>query len=245
VKEKGGDMKYIIACMMSLGIALLGMAQNYPPERASGLENKGKHDQEINSGFYDRETGNPAQNKVMDSTDKVFVQGSVPPDLKTESPTVDINEHLPMNPSSEGINEHLPMNSSKENQNNLEGAVRQTEFGKACLLKRHGSADLSNASPDKTFKMKDRNLKAERKANGVERIKFHNKNEYMVYHQKKNGKSHYKYLFKDENSFLRMERRKNEQGFVIYSFKDSDNNLPALIQQGAFGVERDVNSCMR
>jgi hypothetical protein len=244
-KVRGGNMKYIIACLISLGIVSAGMAQNYsdknigaPGKNPSGSKSIPEH----SSGYYDENAGdipsvdpnsNDHFNPNINIMDKVSVKGSVLQDLKAESPVVDINDHL-------------SMNSSNGNENELMRILGQTEFGKACSMKRKESGEQSDMSSAKSFKMKDKNLKMERKASGEERIKFHNQNEFLVYHQKKNGKSHYKYLHKEGSSLLRVEKRKSGEGFVILASGNFDNEVSSvLMEQGAFGVERDVNSCMR
>jgi hypothetical protein len=241
-------MKYIIGCLISLGIMSAGMAQDYSDGSASvsGKSTRGSGNaMKDSSEYFDKNAGefpsvdpysndhfNPDRNKAV-NMDNTFSKGSFMQDLKGESSAADINNHL-------------SINTSSENEARLVQALRQTGFGKACLAKRQESdSQQSDVSSAKSFKMKDRNLKAKRKANGEERIRFHDKNESLVYHQKKNGQSHYKYLYKEGNSLLRVEKRKNEQGFVIFSFNNLEQDLPVLMESGAFLIERDVNSCMR
>jgi hypothetical protein len=248
-KKLGGNMKYIIACVISLGIVSTGMAQNSSDDNVSASGNKTskeKYKNQINSGFYDRESRaeypsvDPVKNdhlmpdrSLMDRMDEVVIKGSVKPDLNSESPSVDLNDHL-------------TMGSSSNEKNELLQGLKQTEFGKACSGKRLENGGQSDMSSPKSFKMKDKNLQIERKANGVERVKFHNKNENFVYHQKKNGKSHYKYLSIEGRSVLLVEKKKSGAGYVILKSNNLENDVPIIFKdQAAFGVERDINSCMR
>jgi hypothetical protein len=200
-------MKYIIACLISLGMVRAVMAQDYYDK---------------NNGDYpsvdSRKNDHFDPSLVNDKRKNVFVRQDL-----SARPAANINDHLPM-----------------------EQALNQTEFGKACSMKKMGSGEQSDLSSAKVFKMKDKNLKVERKANGEERIKFHNKNEFLIYHLKKNGQSHYKYLYKEGSSLVRVEKRKNGVGMVILASGNFENDLPFLLREEAVsGLQREVNTCMR
>jgi hypothetical protein len=251
-------MKYIMACLVSFGIASAGFAQDYSDDNVSA-SGKGtqdpnyKHQNSLNSGFYDRETQmkypnvDAAKNDhlmpdqgLMEGIDKVIIKTETRPELENESFFIDPDNHLPMGKSQVIDSELL----SADNENGSLQKQNQTEFGKTCTLKRleSGRADLSSAE---AFKMKGKNLKAERKANGEENVKFHNKNEDLNYHQSKNGKSKYKYSFKDKNTDLKVEKKKSGEGYVLLKSENIEEDASALLDQGSLGVERDIVSCMR
>jgi hypothetical protein len=251
-------MKYIMACLVSFGIASAGFAQDYSDDNvsASGKDTHDpnyKHQNSLNSGFYDRETRgeyantDPSKNDhflpdqgMMEKMDEVIIKSEIKPELEDESFFIDPNDHLPMGKSQVIDSELL----SADNESELLQEQSETEFGKTCTLKRleSGRSDLSSAE---SFKMKGKNLKAERKANGEENVKFHNKNEDLTYHQSKNGKSKYKYSFKDKNTDLKVEKRKSGEGYVLLKSENIEEDASALLDQGSLGVERDIVSCMR
>jgi hypothetical protein len=253
----GGNMKYIMACLISFGIASAGFAQDYSDDKASASgrsthDPNYKHQNWQNSGLYDRETRmeypnvDPAKNDhlmpaqgMIEEMDEVIIKSEIRPELEDESSFIDPNDHLPIGKSQVMDSELL---STDENE--LLQEQEQTEFGKTCTLKRleSGHADLSSAE---SFKIEDKNLKAERKANGEQNVKFHNKNEDLKYHQSKSGKSKYKYSFKDRNTDLKVEKRKSGEGYIILKSENIEEDASALLDQGGLGVERDIVSCMR
>jgi hypothetical protein len=252
-------MKYIMACLVSFGIASAGFAQDYSDDNvsASGKSTHDpnyKHQNWLNSGFYDRETRveypsvDPAKNDhlvpdqgMMEKMDEVIIKSEVRPELKDESSFIDLDDHLSMG-GSQAIDNDLLTEHNEFDELQEQG---MTEFGKSCSMKKleSGRADLSSVE---SFKMKGKNLKAERKANGEENVKFHNKNEDLKYHQSKNGKSKYKYSFKDKNTDLKVEKRKSGEGYVILKSENIEEDASALLlEQGALEVGRDIVSCMR
>src|SRR4051812_33095880 len=100
-------MKCMIACLISLGIASAGMAQNNSDDNASASQkntSEKHYEQQINSGFFDRETRmeypsvDPIKNdhlmpgrSLMDQIDEVVIKASEKPNLKDESSFVDLN----------------------------------------------------------------------------------------------------------------------------------------------------------
>jgi hypothetical protein len=249
-------MKYIMACLISFGMASAGFAQDYSDDNVSASgrdthDSNYKHQNWQNSGFYDRETRveypniDPAKNdhlvpdqSMMEKMDEVIIKSEVRPELKDESSFTDPDDHLPMG-GSQAIDDDLLTGHNELQQQGM------TEFGKSCSMQRleSGHADLSSAE---SFKMKGKNLKAERKANGEENVKFHNKTEDLKYHQSKNGKSKYKYSFKDKNTDLKVEKRKSGEGYVILKSENLEQDASALLlEQGALEVGRDIVSCMR
>jgi hypothetical protein len=127
-----------------------------------------------------------------------------------------------------------------------ENQPSQTEFGKACTMKRQESGDQTDLSSAKAFKMKSKDMKVEKNKNGEERVQFHNDLEALDYHKTKNGKVHYKYnYFKDENNQVSFKKKKNGKGQGKFKTKSMNEETAALIKQGGQGVERDVSSCMR
>jgi hypothetical protein len=264
-------MKYIIVCIISIGIASAGLAQdysncnvsvsgnksnaNYKHQFDSGLYNKqeehnvtvsgnksdANYKHQFNAGLYNKQQGKeyssldalrndrlmPDQS-LIERVDEVYVRAEEKPDLKDESSFVDLNEHLTM-----GEPQTLESSLLKEQ--------RQTEFEKTCSVKRQEGGFFSQP-----FKIKGDNLKAERKASGEERMKFHNKNENLVYHEKKNGKSHYKYSFNDHNTDLKVQKKKNGEGSVILKSENIEKDQSAwLMEQGISGVAEDIHFCLR
>jgi hypothetical protein len=242
-------MKYIIiACLISLGMASAGMAQDCSDTHASISEKPGtnynrNYKDQFNSRF-DKEQmreGNscagsvrndhpmPVQSLIIiEEMDNGLTKSPEKPDLKNESSSVNPDDHLKM-----GNSQTVDQGLLKEQ--------RQTEFGKTCSIKRQGQEPSSES-----FKIKGDNLKAERKPNGEERVKFHNKNENLVYHEKENGKSHYKYAFKDRDTDMKVEKKKSGHGYAVLKSKNIEEDQSALLmEQGALGVTQDINFCLR
>jgi hypothetical protein len=126
-----------------------------------------------------------------------------------------------------------------------ENKPAQTEFGKACTLKRQEANEQIDLDSANAFKMKDKDMHVERKVNGEERVKFNNELEALDYHKEKNGAIHYKYnYYKDKNENLSFKKRKNGKG--TGKFKTlSESDEGTLVKRGTMGVERDITSCMR
>jgi hypothetical protein len=127
-----------------------------------------------------------------------------------------------------------------------EQEASQTEFGKACTMKRQETSDQTDLSSAQAFKMKGKDMRVEKDKNGQERVKFHNDMEALDYHKTKKGKVHYKYnYFKDKNNQVSFKKKKNGKGQGKFQTQSMDEETAALIKQGSIGVERDVSSCMR
>jgi hypothetical protein len=262
-------MKYIIiACLISLGMASAGLAQDYSNcnVTVSGNQSDANYKHQFNSGLYNNLERNVTVSGNQSDPNYKHQFNSGLYGEREESSNADLakNDHhmpdqgliekvdevyvrteekpdLKDQSSFVDLNEHLSMGESQTIESSLLKEQRQTEFGKTCSLKRQGQGPSSES-----FKIKGDNLKAERKANGEERVKFHNKNENMVYHHKKNGKSHYKYAFKDQNTDMKVEKKKKGDGYVILKSKNIEEDQSALLmEEGALGVVQDINTCMR
>jgi hypothetical protein len=122
----------------------------------------------------------------------------------------------------------------------------QTEFGKTCTMKRQENQDQADLGSARAFKMKDKDLKVEKKENGEERVKFDNEVEGLVYHKTKKGKVHYKYnYYKDRNENFSYRQKKNGKGYGKFKTGSMEDANNVLMKQRMLGIENDVNSCMR
>jgi hypothetical protein len=218
-------MKYIIACLLSVGLASAGMAQGYSDDNTSAsAKEKPARSEYPSVDVYKNDHQAPDQSVGKDMDD-VFLNAEVKPEPVDELVNGSLNDHLSFTES---------------------GEVSSTGFGKSCSMKWQEGGAQANPEGAREFKMKGKNFKAERKASGEERVKFHDRNEHLTYHQKKNGKSHYRYLYKDKESLLLVEKRKNKEGVVVLKSENLENNIQGmLMKQGNLAVENDIHSCMR
>jgi hypothetical protein len=219
-------MKYIIACFLSVGLASAGMAQGYSEENTSASAKEKPARSEYPSVDINKNDHlAPDQSAGKDMDDFFLLNAEVKPEPVDELVNGSLDDHLSFNET---------------------GEISSTAFGRSCSMKWQEGGAQANPEGAREFKMKGKNFKAERKASGEERVKFHDRNEYLTYHQKKNGKSHYRYLYKDKESLLLVEKKKNKEGVVVLKSENLENNIPGLLmKQGNLAVENDIHSCMR